>query len=81
MFYLAELTKQLDKKALGLSLKKLTITPDLILISGEVKDYPALQLMETELNESLYFKTLVPLQEISFNVNIKIKNKEISNEF
>lgn len=81
LFYLAELTKQLDKKALGLSLKKLTITPDSILISGEVKDYPALQLMETELNESLYFKTLVPLQEISFNVNIKIKNKEISNEF
>ncbi len=77
LFYLAELTKQLDKKTLGLSLKKLTITPDSILISGEVKDYPALQLMETELNESLYFKTLVPLQEISFNVNIKIKNKEI----
>ena len=77
LFYLAELTKQLDKKALGLSLKKLTITSDTISISGEVKDYPALQLMETELNESLYFKTLVPLQEISFNVNIKIKNKEI----
>ena len=77
LFYLAELTKQLDKKTLGLSLKKLTITPDSILISGEVKDYPALQLMETELNESLYFKTLVPLQETSFNVNIKIKNKEI----
>ena len=77
LFYLAELTKQLDKKALGLSLKKLTINPDTISISGEVKDYPALQLMETELNESLYFKTLVPLQEISFNVNIKIKNKEI----
>lgn len=72
LFYLAQLTKQIDPAALGLTFKKVTLNPNQITITGEVKDYPALQLLEEEINESPYFETTMPLQETSFNVNIKV---------
>jgi hypothetical protein len=69
---LGEITKQIDKSATGLKIKKLSITPNLISLEGAVKDFPSLQLLEEEINESGYLKTLTPLQETSFNLNIKV---------
>jgi hypothetical protein len=69
---LSEITKQIDRSAIDLKIKKLTITPNLTSLEASVKDFPSLQLLEEEINESKYLKTLTPLQETSFNLNIKI---------
>jgi hypothetical protein len=69
---LSEITKQIDRSAIDLKIKKLTITPNLISLEASVKDFPSLQLLEEEINESKYLKTLTPLQETSFNLNIKV---------
>jgi hypothetical protein len=69
---LSELTKQIDRSAIDLKIKKLSISPNLISLEASVKDFPSLQLLEEEINESKYLKTLTPLQETSFNLSIKV---------
>lgn len=70
---LQDLSTSLDKKALGLSLKKLVITPNNVLIEGEVKGFPELKILERELRESQLFITVPPLQELKFNEKLFLK--------
>ena len=44
----------------------------MLTLEGSVRDFPALQKLEEDINQSPYFKTITPLQETSFTVNIKV---------
>lgn len=74
--YLLEFSK-LDRDALGLYLKKLTITPDKIAMSGDVKTEPALRDLKQALSEISLFGPYSPaesLDKTSFqNVQIPIR--------
>lgn len=79
--YLNELSSIIDKDAIGLKLKKLTIftaAPDVITLQGEVKDFRALGILENQLNESKLFSHVSVPQETKFNINITTqKNEEL----
>lgn len=70
---LQDLSSAIDKKALGLSLKKLVLTPNNIAIEGEVKGFPELKILEKELRESNLFIAVPPLQELKFNEKLFLK--------
>jgi hypothetical protein len=69
---LSEITKVINTNTKGLIIKKILFSPGTMTLEGVVKDYPSLQTLEEDINKSPYFKTISPLQETSFNVNIKI---------
>jgi hypothetical protein len=69
---LSEFTKIINKDDIGLVVKKILISPNMLTLEGSVRDFPALQKLEEDINKSPYFKTITPLQETSFNVNIKV---------
>lgn len=77
--YLNELGKIIDKSAIGLNLKKLSIfttAPDVITLQGEVKDFKSLGILENQLNESNLFSHVSVPQETKFNIDITIKKNE-----
>lgn len=74
LFYLSELSNKINAKSLGLDIKRLTMNPNIINLTGQVKDYQDLQYLEDQINESLYFRTVNPLQETSFNLNIRVSS-------
>ncbi len=69
--YLLELTDKINKDALGLDVEKLTITPDLITLKGQVPDYPQLRALEASLRESKILKP-VTVHTPKFNMLIHI---------
>lgn len=69
---LSELTNVINKEATGLKIKKLSILPNIMTLEGSVRDFVSLQILEEEINKSPYFKTITPLQETSFIVNIMV---------
>ncbi len=75
--YLQELSTRIDRQAVGLDLKKLIITKELITIDGEVKDFKALETLENELNESKLFSHVSVPQETTFTIKITIKSSEV----
>ncbi|MDR3646782.1 MAG: pilus assembly protein PilM [Candidatus Babeliales bacterium] len=77
--YLNELSEIIDKDAIGLKLKKLTIfttAPDVITLDGEVRDFAALGILEKELDESKLFSHVSAPQETKFNIDITTKKNE-----
>ncbi len=75
--YLQELSSLIDSKAIGLDLKKLTITPDIITLEGEVKDFKGLEILENSLSESKLFSHISVPQETKFTIKITLnKNNE-----
>lgn len=69
--YLLELTEKINKDAIGLDIEKLTITPDVITLKGQVPDYPQLRALEASLKESKLFKP-VSVHTPKFNMTIFI---------
>lgn len=69
--YLLELTEKINRDAIGLTVEKLTITPDVITLKGEVPDYPQLRALEDSLKESKLFKP-VSVHTPKFNMTIFI---------
>ena len=76
--YLSALSTQIDQVGLGLKLKKLTITKDEIAMSGRVKDYRALELLEEALKKTKLFTSVPALQETAFAMKIPLKKESES---
>lgn len=69
---LQKLTTAIDKDSIGLKLKKLRFTHDAIRLQGEVKDIPALVILEDELKEA-NLGTFSAAQEPKFDITITLK--------
>lgn len=67
------LSAAVDRKGLGLTLKKLTLTGLYVEIEGEVRDFEALQRLERALKQTQLFVTVPPLQELHFNEKLLLK--------
>lgn len=70
---LQDLSTVVDRKSLGLNLKRLLITENTIGLEGEVKGYDELKILERELNESNLFSMVPKLQELKFNIRLPLK--------
>jgi type IV pilus assembly protein PilM len=70
------LSRYIDKKAIGLQLKKLTLTHDTIKLQGEVKDIPSLVILEEDLKQT-NLGTFSSPQEPQFTITIAVKKKEM----
>lgn len=74
---LQDLSTVIDRKAIGLQLKKLVITTNEITFEGEVKGFEELKTLERELRESKLFTFVPTLQELKFSEKLPLrKNNE-----
>ncbi len=64
--YLQELSSKIDRKGIGLDLKKLILNKKSIILVGQVPDFPDLKTLKEELNESKLFKLASVPQEPNF---------------
>lgn len=71
--YLEELSKILNKKELGLSINKLSISEGIINIQGEVPSYPQLEEFEKALEESNLFSHITRPEQLKFTIKITLK--------
>jgi hypothetical protein len=70
--YLLELTSKIDKKDLGFTIDKLTITESTIMMTAHVRDHTALALLEKELRQSKLFAHVEGQQNPDFTMKIKL---------
>ena len=74
--YLEELSSRIDRKGLGLDLRRVAIKTnegtgeDILSLEGQVKDYNALRSLEEALNESKMFTNVPKLQETKFAITM-----------
>jgi Tfp pilus assembly PilM family ATPase len=68
--YLQELSTRLNREALGLELRQLTVNEDSMSLEGQVKSFPALADFEEALSKSPLFKTVSKPQDVKFSVKI-----------
>lgn len=75
--YLLELTKRIDKEALGLDLQNLSISDGIMTMKASVKSHDALKILERELKESKLFTSVTSPEETTFTMKITLaKNGE-----
>ncbi|MGB8468115.1 MAG: hypothetical protein WCE21_03845 [Candidatus Babeliales bacterium] len=72
------LSTHIDRKGLGLKLKKLVINTHEVILEGEVKDYEALKKLERALNQTNLFAQVPPLQNLLLNEKLTLKKNEES---
>jgi Tfp pilus assembly PilM family ATPase len=70
--YLLELTTKIDKEGLGFEAEQLTISNGTMILKARVKDGEALINLRRELRQSKLFKSIGPLDNTSFTVEIKL---------
>ncbi|MGZ6255055.1 MAG: pilus assembly protein PilM [Candidatus Chromulinivorax sp.] len=75
LHYLEDLCTKIDRKSLGLDLKKLSMQDAMITLQGKVKNFEALQVFEEELIELEHFIIQERPQELNFVVTLKAKEK------
>lgn len=75
--YLFELSTKIDRPAIGLDLKRLVLNKKNILLIGQVRDYPALKILEKELTDSKMFKLVTIPQDFKlFEIKLAITAEE-----
>jgi type IV pilus assembly protein PilM len=79
LMYLQKLSTAIDKESLRLSLKKLMMTHETIRLEGEVKDIPALILLEEEL-QATGLGVFVSPQEPKFDITITLKKEGVTHD-
>ena len=78
LYYLQELSAQIDRKDLGLTLKKLSISRDsktgaeTVKLEGTVRDYQALRRFEEALRDTKLFVQVPRLQEPKFDLTLTV---------
>lgn len=74
LFALQELSSHIDREKLGLKLQEVTISENTgtMLIKGEVKGFPELNILEENLRSSNFFKNVPKLQEKKFTAKISL---------
>ena len=77
---LQDLSVKIDKEAIGLDVKKISLSPEKVVIVGSVKSFEALELFSEELSELSLLTLDQKPRELSFTVELKIKEKEKSHD-
>lgn len=77
--YLEQLSSAIDRKSIGLNLRRLIITYDSIILDGEVAGFNELKVFERELRQSQLFVDIPSLQSIKFP-RLELKLKKNSEE-
>lgn len=70
--YLLELTKRIDKDALGLDIQSLSIADGIMTIKASVKSHDALKVLEREIKESKLFTSVNSPEETTFTLKITL---------
>jgi type IV pilus assembly protein PilM len=70
--YLLELTKRIDKEALGFDIQSLSISEGTMTIKASVKSHDALKILERELKESKLFTSVSSPEETTFSMKITL---------
>jgi len=73
--YLQDLSVKIDKESIGLDLTKLMIEPEKVTMVGKLKDFEALEVFEEELAELDLLQVVEKPRELSFTIQLKVKNK------
>ncbi len=73
---LQQLSAAIDRKSIGLQLKKLAITEKYVELEGSVKDYDELNIFEQELKDSGLFGPIPKSQKPSFSKKLMLKEKK-----
>lgn len=73
--YLQDLSVRIDKDSIGLDVSKLMIEPEKVTMVGKLKDFEALEVFEEELSELDLLQVVEKPRELSFTIQLKVKNK------
>ena len=73
--YLYHLTEKIDKEALGLNLKKVTINNSTITLSGSVRSFEAVEQFEEQLKATNLFTSVPDMQKVEFDVQLPLQAK------
>lgn len=75
--YLQDLSEHIDKESIGLDLKKVSMTPEKVMLSGTLKSFESLEVFEEELAELQLLSLAQKPRELSFsNLELTIKDKD-----
>lgn len=77
--HLEELTSKIDRVALGLDLKKISLQDKEVILQGKVKDFDALETFEEELMELHNFTIKDRPRELAFSVTLLVKEEQENN--
>lgn len=72
--YLYELSTTIDRQSLDLTVTRLDLSPEEVVLHGNVKDYDALKTFEEELLTLKNFTIVDVPRELTFIVKLKVKN-------
>jgi len=76
LLYLQQLCSKIDRQAIGLDLKKISIKDKEVILQGKVKGYDELQTFEEELLELDMFTVHDLPRELSFTVTLHVKEEQ-----
>ena len=73
--YLYDLSTKIDRETLGLNLKKMVISKNVISLEGNVRSFDAVEQFEHQLRETKLFSHIPDMQKIDFSVQLPLDNK------
>ena len=76
--YLQTLSTEIDREALGLSLKKMTISKNFIFLEGSVRDFIAVDRFENQLKKTNLFTKVPDMQDVDFSFTLPLAPKGVS---
>lgn len=76
--YLQELSTRINREAIGLELRQLSVSKDTdtMTLEGQVKNFEALRMLEEELNQSTLFQTVSKPQDLKFTIKIVLNKTD-----
>lgn len=75
LYYLSQLSTKIDRETLGLNLKKMVISKNIITLDGNVRNFEALAQFEHQLRETSLFVNVPDMQKIDFSLQLPINNE------
>lgn len=73
--YLQDLSIRIDRASIGLEITSLLLKPEEVTMKGRLKDFEALQVFEEELAELELLQVVEKPRELSFSIQLKVKDK------
>jgi len=75
LYYLFQLSTKIDRETLGLNLKKMVISKNIITLDGNVRNFEALAQFEHQLRETNLFANVPDMQKVDFSLQLPIDNE------
>jgi|GEM_PF-2855209 len=73
LHYLHELSTKIDRETLGLTLKKMVISKNIISLEGNVRSFEAVEQFEHQLRETHLFSAVPDMQKVEFSVQLPLQ--------